>query len=85
SCTTLEAHLPVHPAGADREFVLAVDEYVEALCGDPPTAASPWPVDSAELTAADQRLRDALPRHGSEDGSARVLVSEVATITRSLS
>ncbi|PRC48603.1 hypothetical protein C6A85_79010, partial [Mycobacterium sp. ITM-2017-0098] len=42
SCTTLEAHLPVHPAGADREFVLAVDEYVEALCGDPPTAASPW-------------------------------------------
>jgi uncharacterized membrane protein YgaE (UPF0421/DUF939 family) len=85
SCTTLEAHLPVRPAGGDREFVLAVDEYVEALCGDPPTAASPWTVDSAELAAADQRLRDAVPQHGSDDASARVLVAEVATITRSLS
>lgn len=85
SCTTLEAHLPARPADADREFVLAVDEYVEALCGDPPTAASPWTVDSAELAAADQRLRDTVPRHGSDDGSARVLVAEVAAITRSLS
>lgn len=85
SCTTLEAHLPVRPAGGDREFVLAVDEYVEALWGDPPTAASPWTVDCAELAAADQRLREAVPSHGPGDGSARVLVAEVASITRSLS
>lgn len=84
SCTTLEAHLPVRPVTADREFALAVDEYVEALCGDPPTAASPFTVDSAELAAADQRLRDAVPRRGSDDGPARVLVAEVAAITRSL-
>lgn len=85
SCTTLEANLPARPATTDREFVLAVDEYVEALCGDPPMAASPWTVDTAELAAADQRMRDAVPRRGSDDGPARVLVSEVAAITRSLS
>lgn len=86
SCTTLEAHLPVRPAAtADREFVLTVDEYVEALCGDPPTAAAPWTVDAAELGAAEQRLREAMPRHGSDDGPTRVLVAEVGAITRNLS
>lgn len=85
SCTTLEAHLPVRPATAEREFVLTVDEYVEALCGDPPTAASPWTVDAAELGAAEQRLREAMPRSGSDDGPMRVLVAEVGAITRSLS
>jgi hypothetical protein len=84
SCSTLEAQLPADPATADRRFVLAVDEYVEALCGDPPTAASPWSVDSAELGAADQRLRDAA-QDGSGDAVARVLAAEVATITRSVS
>ncbi|MDA2895305.1 FUSC family protein [Mycolicibacterium sp. BiH015] len=85
SCTTLEAHLPVRPATAEREFVLSVDEYVEALCGDPPTAASPWTVDAAELGAAEQRLREAMPRNGSDDGPMRVLVAEVGAITRSVS
>jgi uncharacterized membrane protein YccC len=85
SCTTLEAHLPVHPTRAEREFVLTVDEYVEALCGDPPTAASPWTVDAAELGAAEQRLREAMPRNGSNDGPMRVLVAEVGAITRSVS
>jgi uncharacterized membrane protein YccC len=84
SCSTLEAHMPAHIPTADRRLVLAVDEYVEALCGDPPTAASPWTVDSAELDAADQRLRDAA-QNGSGDASTRVLTAEVATITRSLS
>ena len=84
SCSTLEAHLPAQPVAADRRFALAVDEYVEALRGDPPTAASPWTVNSSELEAADQRLRDAA-QDASGDAPARVLVAEVATITRSLS
>ncbi|MDN4518810.1 MULTISPECIES: FUSC family protein [Mycolicibacterium] len=86
SCTTLEDQLPAQPAvTADREFVLAVDEYVEALRGDPPTAASPWRVDCAELAAAEARLREAVRRHGPEEGPARLLVAEVDTITRHVS
>ncbi len=85
SCTTLEANFPGNPSTAwSREFVRAVDEYVESLCGDPPTPASPWTVDTEELMAADQRLRDAVSGRGSEDGAARVLVSEIGTITRHL-
>ena len=42
SCTALEQSLPPHPSAAlSREFVLAVDDYVEALRGDPPTPATP--------------------------------------------
>lgn len=84
SCTTLEAHMPTRPAGVDREFAITVDEFVEVLCGDPPTAASPWTVDAAELEAAAQRLREAAPRERAEDGSSRVLVAEATAITRSL-
>lgn len=85
SCTTLEANFPGNPSTAwSREFVRAVDEYVESLCGDPPTPASPWTVDTEELTAADQRLRDAVSGRRSEDGAARVLVAEIGTITRHL-
>jgi len=84
ACTTLEANVPANPSAVwSREFALAVDEYVESLCGDPPTPASPWTVDSAALAAADQRLRDAVSER--EDGPARVLVAELATITRHLS
>lgn len=86
SCTTLEAALPDRPASAwSDEFVLAVDEYVESLCGDPPTAASPWTVDVAELEAADKRLRDMVPRRGTHEVAARVLAAEVGAITRSVS
>ncbi len=86
SCTTLEANFPGHPTGAwSPEFVLAVDEYVESLCGDPPTPASPWTVNTTELADADQRLRDTLSKRGPESGAARVLVAEVGTITRQLS
>ena len=86
SCSTLEDHLPAESAvSADRDFVLAVDEYIEALRGDPPTTASPWMVDSSELAAAEARLREAVHRHGPEEGSARLLVAEVDTITRHVS
>ena len=85
SCTTLEASLPERPAATwNGEFVLAVDEYVEALCGDPPTAASPWTVDVADLAAADKRLREVVPRRGAPEGAARVLVAEVGAITRAV-
>lgn len=86
ACATLEDHLRMQSEVAvDREFVIAVDEYVEALCGDPPTAASPWSVDGPELAAAEQRLRDAVPRHGDDERRARVLAAEISAITRSVS
>lgn len=83
SCTALEQSLPPHPSAAlSREFVLAVDDFVEALRGDPPTPATPWGIDTVQLTAADQQLRDAATHI--DNGAARVLVAEVGTITRSL-
>ncbi|MCH9667570.1 MAG: FUSC family protein [Actinomycetia bacterium] len=90
ACTTLEDNVPGDVPGylsnaLSPEFVLAVDEYVESLCGDPPTPASPWTVDTAELADADQRLREAVSEHGPEIGAARVLVAEIGTITRHLS
>lgn len=86
SCSTLEANFPGDRPGAwSAEFVLAVDEYVESLRGDPPTPAAPWTVDTAELADADQRLRDAVSERGPEIGAARVLVAEIGTITRHLS
>lgn len=85
SCTALEHSLPPHPSAAlSREFVLAVDDYVEVLRGDPPSPATPWTVDTEQLTAAAQQLRDAATHIVSEDGAARVLVAEVGAITRSL-
>jgi uncharacterized membrane protein YccC len=85
SCTALEGSLPAHPSDAlGREFVLAVDDYVEVLRGDPPTPATPWSIDTVQLAAAEQQLRDAATHIASDDGAARVLVAEVGAITRSL-
>ncbi|WNG90774.1 FUSC family protein [Mycobacterium sp. ITM-2016-00318] len=85
SCTSLEHSLPPHPSTAlSREFVLAVDDYVEVLRGDPPTPATPWSIDTGAMARADQQLRDAAAHIISDDGSVRVLVGEVGTITRSL-
>ena len=85
SCTALEGSLPPHPSSAlSREFVLAVDDYVEALRGDPPTPAKPWRIDTTLLAAAEQQLRDAATHIVSDDGAVRVLVAEVGAITRSL-
>ena len=67
-----------------REFVLAVDDYVEVLRGDPPTPAAPWSIDTVRLAAADQQLRDTATHIASDDSAARVLVAEVGAITRSL-
>jgi uncharacterized membrane protein YccC len=83
ACAELEASLPAQPPSAlSRDFTVAVDSYVEALCGDPPTPGSAWRADVARLTEAAQRVRSELP--GSDDATARVLVTEIGTITTQL-
>jgi hypothetical protein len=85
ACTSLESSLPAQPSTAlSPEFIAAVDDYVDALRGAPPSPATPWMVDIAELTAADQKVRDAAGRLAPGSGAARVLVAELSTITRSL-
>ncbi|MGE2735193.1 FUSC family protein [Mycolicibacterium vaccae] len=85
SCSTLETNMPTTPPTIpDDDFLLAVDAYLESLSGDPPTPDTPWEIDTAELNAADRRLRDAVPRHGLDKASARVLAAEIGAITRNL-
>ena len=80
SCTALETTLPAHPPiGWGKDFVAAVDEYVEALCGDPATPGSAWSADVGPLNVATERVRAALPT--ADTGPARVLVTEIGTIT----
>ena len=85
ACTSLETSLPTQsPTALTPEFVAAVDEYVDALRGEPPNPATPWTVDVAALTAASQQVREQASLLAADNGAARVLVSEIATITRSL-
>ena len=86
ACTSLEGSLPAHPpAAVTPEFIAAMDDYVDALRGAPPNPARPWTVDIAALTAANQLVRDQAGVIDTDDGALRVLVAEVATITRALS
>jgi uncharacterized membrane protein YccC len=83
SCTALETSLPARPPATwDRGFVGAVDEYVEALCGDPVTPGSAWVADVDQLTIAIDRVRAALP--SSDAATARLLLAELRTITNQL-
>lgn len=85
ACATMEAGLPqVPPTGLSAEFVAAVDDYVDALRGAPPQPAAPWTVDLTELTAADQLVRRIAPGDAGDSAAARVLVTGLTTITRSL-
>ena len=85
ACTSLEGTLSSEPSTAlTPEFVAAVDDYVDALRGAPPSAATPWTVDIDELTAASQQVREQGAGLAADNAAARVLVAEVATITRSL-
>jgi uncharacterized membrane protein YccC len=85
ACTSLEGTLSSEPSTAlTPEFVAAVDDYVDALRGAPPSAATPWTVDIDELTAANQQVREQGAGLAADNAAARVLVAEVATITRSL-
>ena len=86
ACMSLEGSLPAKPpAAVTPEFIAAVDDFVDALRGAPPNPAKPWTVDVAALTAANQLVREQAGRLEADDGALRVLLAEVATITRSLS
>jgi hypothetical protein len=85
SCATLESSLPAHPpATLSSEFVAAIDEYAEALCGGPSTPGAPWSIDGDRVAAAEQRIREAARKLGPDDVASRVLVAEIGDITRSL-
>jgi uncharacterized membrane protein YccC len=85
ACTSLETSLSNEPTTAlTPEFVAAVDDYVDALRGAPPSAATPWTVDIDELTAANQHVREQGAGLAADNAAARVLVAEVGKITRSL-
>jgi uncharacterized membrane protein YccC len=85
SCTSLETSLSSQPTRAlTPEFVAAVDDYVDALRGAPPSPATPWTVDINELTAANQQVWEQGAGLAADNAAARVLVAEVGAITRSL-
>ncbi|MGV9799324.1 FUSC family protein [Mycobacterium sp. NPDC003449] len=85
ACTTLENSLPTHPSSAlQGEFIAAVDDYVEALRGAPPSPAVPWSLDTVEVTTALRRVHDVASTLAADNGAARILVAELSTITRSL-
>jgi uncharacterized membrane protein YccC len=85
SCATLEASLPAQPSATlSGDFVVAIDEYAEALSGGPATPGAPWSLDGDRLAAAEQRIREAARHLGPDDTASRVLVAEIGDITRSL-
>ena len=85
SCATLESNLPAQPSATlSDDFVMAVDEYAEALCGAPTNPGAPWRIDGDRVAAAEQRIREAARRLGPDDTANRVLVAEIGDITRSL-
>ena len=85
SCATLESSLPAQPpATLSADFVVAVDEYAEALCGGPTAPGAPWRIDGDRLAAAEQRIREAGRQARTRRHASRVLVAEIGDITRSL-
>jgi uncharacterized membrane protein YccC len=85
ACVTLESQVPGEPPSTlDRRFVVAVDDYVDALCGAAPRPGQAWRIDVANLGEADQQLRDSAAFLNREHSAQRVLVAEVETITRQL-
>jgi uncharacterized membrane protein YccC len=85
ACTSLEGSLSSQATTAlPPKFVAAVDDYVEALRGAPPSPATPWTVDIDELTAANQQVREQGAGLAADNAAARVLVAEVTAITRNL-
>ncbi|ORV31997.1 hypothetical protein AWB99_09960 [Mycolicibacterium confluentis] len=85
ACATLEdqAHT-AQPHTLDPRFVVAVDDYVDALRGEAPRPGRPWSLDARHLAEADQQLRDAATLLGKQDTAQRVLLAETETITRHL-
>ncbi len=85
ACVTLEERVAAaRPESLDPRFVVAVDDYVDALRGEPPSAGQPWTVDARHLAETDQQLRDAAGLLDRQDTAQRVLLAETETITRHL-
>lgn len=84
ACATLEAQVVTQPVTLDPRFIVAVDDYVDALRGELPTAGQAWNIDAQHLAEADQQLRDAAALLGKHDTAHRVMVTEIETITRHL-
>ena len=72
------------PDALDPRFIVAVDDYVDALRGESPSAGQPWTVDARHLSETDQQLRDAAGLLERQDAAQRVLLTETETITRNL-
>ena len=85
ACATLEEQVSAaRTETLDPRFVVAVDDYVDALRGESPSAGQPWTVDARHLAEADQQLRDAAGLLGKQDTPQRLLLAETETITRHL-
>lgn len=85
SCAVLERHLAsTRPGTLDRRFVVAVDDFVDALRGEAPRAGKAWTLDATHLAATEQQLRDSAAFLDKSHIAQRVLVAEVETITRHL-
>lgn len=86
SCAALERHVAeARPDTLDRRFVVAVDDYVDALRGDAPLAGKAWTLDVTHLEATEQQLRESATSFLDKTHVAqRVLAAEVETITRHL-
>ena len=85
ACVTLEDKVAAaRPDALDPRFIVAVDDYVDALRGESPSAGQPWTVDARHLSETDQQLRDAAGLLERQDAAQRVLLTETETITRNL-
>ena len=85
SCAVLETQVAeAQPETLDRRFVVAVDDFVDALRGEIPRAGQAWTIDVAQLKATEQQLRESAALLGKGDIAQRMLVTEVETITRHL-
>jgi uncharacterized membrane protein YccC len=84
-CTTLERQMPgTPPLTLDRRFVVAVDDYVDALRGDAPRPGQAWRIDVTHLLEAAAALRESAALLGKEHSAQRVMAVEVDNITRQL-
>lgn len=85
TCATLEAHVAgMPPSTLDRRFIVAVDDYVDALRGDAPCPGQAWKIDAVHLTEADQQLQREAAQLRQEHSAQRLLVAEVGAISRHL-
>lgn len=85
SCAVLERYVPASRSQTvDRRFVVAVDDFVDALRGEVPRAGQAWTLDATHLVATEQQLRESATYLDKSHVAQRVLVSEIETITRQL-